>query len=92
MSRMSVKNYQFDKSELVFFGIKLTKGGIAPTDDRVKLLKELPFPQDAQTLHSFLGLAVLMSTHIPNFATIAAPFASSPIFAVIWYQGPLARF
>ena len=59
--------------ELVFFGLKLSKDGIAPTEDKVAALRDAGTPEDKKVLRSFLGLAVFLSTHIPNLATLAEP-------------------
>ena len=69
----SPENCKLGVEELEFFGIKLSKDGVAVTDDKVKALVEAGTPKNASELRSILGLAVYCSQHIPNLATIAAP-------------------
>ena len=58
--------------ELVFFGLKVSKDGVAVGDDKVKA-SEAGEPKNVGELRSLLGLAVYCSHNIPNLATIAAP-------------------
>ena len=59
--------------ELVFFGLKISKHGVAPSEDKVRALREAKIPENGDTLTAFLGLAVYLSPHIPNLSTLADP-------------------
>ena len=69
----SPENCKLGVEELVFFGLKLSKNGVAVNDDKVKALMEAGVPENASEVRSFLGLATYCGNHIPNLATIAAP-------------------
>ena len=53
--------------------MKLSKDGVAISDEKVKALKEAAPPKSASELRSFLGLSIWCSFHIPDLATIAQP-------------------
>ena len=69
----SVGNCKLGVTELIFFGLKLSKNGVAVGDDKLKALLEAGTPENAGEVRSFMGLAVYCSTHIPNLATLADP-------------------
>jgi hypothetical protein len=68
-----LNNCKLGVTQLSFFGLSLTKDGIAVHEDKIKALKEAKMPETAVDLRSFLGLAVYCSPHIPNLAILAAP-------------------
>ena len=42
--------------QVVFWGFKIDKDGVRPTEDKVKAIHEAPEPKNKQELQSFLGL------------------------------------
>lgn len=64
---------EYRAEQLVFFGLKITKDGVAPNDSSVGDLIKAPPPPTFGELASFLGLTVYLSRHIPDLATTAAP-------------------
>jgi hypothetical protein len=58
---------------VTFLGFFLTSTSKALTIDRVQILRDLPPPNDAQEILSFLGFIVFFRHWIPNFASLAHP-------------------
>lgn len=61
------------KTEVIFFGLKISKDGISPTEDRVAALREAKPPRNPKELHSFLSMAQYSTRFIRDFATITEP-------------------
>jgi hypothetical protein len=59
--------------ELTFFGLRISKDGVAIGDDKVQAMTEAGNPNNASELRSFLSLAVYCNTHIPDLATLSEP-------------------
>ena len=53
---LNSKKCQFYKSELTFYGLRLTSRGISPTEDRFEALREAPAPTNAKDLKSFFAV------------------------------------
>ncbi len=66
-------NCEIGAEEITFFGLKLSKNGVALNDDKVEALLKAATPTSVGEVHSLLGLAVYASSYIPNLATIAKP-------------------
>ena len=64
---------EFGKEELVFFGMKISKDGIAPTLDRCEALRNAKPLANAKELHSLLSSAQYSARFIRDYATITAP-------------------
>ena len=64
---------EIGKTDITFFGLRLTENGIAPTEDRCKALRELEAPSNAKELRSLLGLIQYSGRFIRNLHTIAEP-------------------
>jgi hypothetical protein len=58
---------------VTFLGFCLTPTSKALTMDRVQILRDLPLPNDAQEILSFLGFIGFFRHWIPNFASLARP-------------------
>ena len=69
----SKDNCKLGVEELTFFGLKISKKGVAIGDDKVLALKNAVKPDNASELRSFLGLAGYCSTHIPELASLSEP-------------------
>lgn len=65
---------EFAKDEIDFFGFHFSAKGVSLTEDKYRALKDAPFPKDAKTLRSVLGLAGYCErAAIPNFAKVVQP-------------------
>lgn len=81
---LNILKCEFCKAEVVFFGLRISKDGVSPTEDRCEALKNAKAPSNAKELHSFLGLAQYSSRFIPDFATIAAPLWALTKKNILW--------
>ena len=63
----------FYKDEVVFFGLRFTKDGISPTDDRCKALREATPPGNVKELRSLLGMVQFSARFIKELAHITEP-------------------
>ena len=46
---------EFYRDEVTFFGLRFSKDGVAPTQDRFKCLREAPAPVDGKDFRSFFA-------------------------------------
>ena len=70
---ISRNNCKLGVADLEFFGIRISKEGVALSQDKVAALKTAGQPAAPNELRSFLGLAVYGGSYIPNLATLADP-------------------
>ena len=59
---------QFNKSEVIFLGHKVTATGIYPDDRKVEVIKNMPFPENKKELHRFLGMINYLEKFVPNLS------------------------
>ena len=64
---------EFGQSELTFLGHLVTKHGISPLPDRVKVIQEFPIPSSQTKLREFLGIVNFYHRFLPRCATILHP-------------------
>ena len=65
----------FAQREIVYVGQKIGRGQRKPDPSKVQALLESPIPSTATELRSFLGLANYLSSFIPRYAEMIAPFS-----------------
>jgi hypothetical protein len=70
---LNPKKCEFNKPEVRFLGHLVSKEGVRPDPDKVKVMKEWPIPTDKNELYRFLGFANYFRLFIRSYATIAAP-------------------
>ena len=63
----------FGQSEVKFLGYIVSKEGIKPPVDKVKVITEYPKPKTIEELRRFLGIINFYRDHIPNAALCQAP-------------------
>lgn len=78
---------EFCKEEVIFFGMVISKDGVAPTFDRCEALRNAKAPGNAKEVHSLLCLAQYSARFIQDFATIAAPLWNLTKKDVEWRWG-----
>ena len=69
--KLSKSNIGF--TEVEFFGFKISKHVYKLTEERKKVINEIPFPRTATQMRSFLGACLFFHPFVPNYAQIAAP-------------------
>ncbi|KAK7099536.1 hypothetical protein V1264_003664 [Littorina saxatilis] len=67
---------EFNKDEIEFFGFIFSAAGLRPDPKKVQALHDMPRPQNASEVRSFLGMVQYSSRFINNFATITEPLRS----------------
>ena len=70
---LNLEKCQFYKKEGVFYGLRFSAEGVAPTEDRVKALREAKAPTNAKELHSFLCTILWSARFMKDVSTIAEP-------------------
>lgn len=64
--------FQFMKSETMYLGLKFTKQGSMPDEERISAVTELKFTQNVKELQSVLGFFNFLRD-IPCMSEISAP-------------------
>lgn len=64
---------EIGKSELTFFGLRMSEKGIAPTEDRCRALREAKPPANVKELRSLLGTVQFSSRFIKHTCMITEP-------------------
>lgn len=67
---------EFGKSELNFLGYHVSKEGLRPLDEKVKIITEFPRPQTIQELRRYLGMLNFYRRHLPRAADYHAKLNS----------------
>ena len=70
---LNLEKCEFYKQEIQYYGLRFTKDGVSPTEDRVKALKECAAPTDAKSLRSFLCTVLWSARFMKDVNTIADP-------------------
>lgn len=63
----------FLAQSIEFLGHRVSKTGISPIEDKIRAIKNAPYPQNKKELQATLGLIGFYQQFIPNKATIAEP-------------------
>jgi hypothetical protein len=67
---------EFGKSELNFLGFHISKQGLRPLEEQVKVITEFPRPQTVQELRRYLGMLNFYRKHLPRAADLHATLNS----------------
>ena len=70
---LNLDKCQLYQKEVIFYGMRFSAEGIAPTEDRVKALKETVAPTDVKILHSFLCTIIWSARFMKDVNTVAEP-------------------
>ena len=69
----NLEKCQFGVEELEFYGYRFSKGGLKPSVDKDKAVKDSRRPETKEVVRSFLGMTGYLSKFIPRYASITAP-------------------
>ena len=68
----NLKKYLFRKTEISFFGFKISSDGIKPMDDKIDAIMNFKEPTNVKEVRSFLGLVNFMSRFIDHLSSKTA--------------------
>ena len=70
---LNLDKIQISCTEVPFFGNTLSKDGLSPDMNKVKLIHEWPTPTNQKELQSFLGTVNYLSRFLPFLSDLRAP-------------------
>ena len=79
------------KTSVEFLGQQISRGGMTPTEAKLKAVRDWATPEDVKGVRSFLGFANYYRRFVQNFAAIADPLTSLTRKDVEWQWGPYQR-
>ena len=79
------------KTSVEFLGQQISKGGMTPTEAKLKAVRDWATPEDVKGVRSFLGFANYYRRFVQNFAAIVDPLTSLTRKDVEWQWGPYQR-
>ena len=71
--RLNKAKIQFKKKEVSFFGHSWNTTGISPDPKKVQSIMDMKFPEDKETMQSFLGLINFLHRYSKNLAKFCTP-------------------
>ena len=63
--RLNKDKIQFKKTEVSFFGHRWSKDGLSPDPKKIQSIINMDFPEDKETMHSFLGMVNFLNCYSP---------------------------
>ena len=82
---------EFATETVEFLGQQISKGGMTPTEAKVKAIRDWATPTNVHEVRSFLGFANYYKRFIRNYADIASPLTDLTKKGVPWQWGPYQR-
>ena len=76
------------KISMEFVAQQICRGGMTPTEAKLKAIQDLVTPKDVKGVRSFLGFMNYYRQFAQNFATIVDPLTSLMRKDVEWQSGP----
>ena len=71
--RLNKAKIQLKKKEVSFFGHSWNNTGISPDPKKIQSIMDMTFPEDKETMHSFLGMINFLNRYSPHLAQISSP-------------------
>ncbi|XP_068680361.1 uncharacterized protein [Montipora foliosa] len=71
--KLNSNKFHFMLDQVLHLGTTISAGGISPTKERVKAIRDAEAPANVSELKSFLGSANFPRKFVPDFARIASP-------------------
>ena len=71
--RLNKAKIQFKKKEVSFLGHMWNTTGLSPDPKKIRSIIDMTFPEDKETMHSFLGLINFLNRYSSRFAQICSP-------------------
>ena len=70
---VNVDKCEFKKKELDFFGFKINKYGVQPTESHIEAILKIQVPKDVKSLRSFLGATNFLAKFVARYADMTEP-------------------
>ena len=70
--RLNKDKIQFKRTEVSFFGHRWSKDGLSPDPKKIQLIINMDFPENKETMHSFLGMINFLNRYSPRLAELCA--------------------
>ena len=70
---LNKKKLQFKQKEVSFFGHRWSPNGISPDPKKIDSILRMEFPNDKDTMHSFLGPVNFLNRYTPRMAELCSP-------------------
>ena len=64
--QLNKKKCQLKQEEIKFLGLKISKHGIQPDEEKLEAITELPAPRNVEELRSLLGMINYLGRFVPN--------------------------
>ena len=71
--RLNKEKLQFKREEVSFFGHTWNSTGISPDPKKINSILRMKFPEDKETMHSFLGLVNFLNRYSPDLTQFCTP-------------------
>ena len=85
---LNEKKCEFKVQETKFLGYKISREGIAPDEEKVKAVLELPNPQNSTEVRRFLGMVNYYIKFLPKLAQLSQPLRELLKKCNSWIWGP----
>ena len=74
--KLNKDKIQFKKKEVSFFGHRWSQDGLSPDPKKIDAILKMEFPEDKETMHSFLGMVKFLNRYSPRLAELCTPLQS----------------
>ena len=81
---MKASKCEILKTSVEFLGQQICRGGMTPTEAKLKAVQDWATPQDVKGVRSFSGFTNYYGCFVKDFAAIADPLTSSTKKDVEW--------
>ena len=78
-------------TELGFLGEWIMTKGVAPMQEKLKIVREWEPPTSTKDIRSFFGFTNYYRIFVQNYASIASPVTMLTKKDVVWHWDPLQR-
>ena len=89
--KFNAKKCKIKQEEVPYVGHVLSKDGLKPDPEKIRAVKEMKPPENANELKTFLGFIQYLGKFMPNMATESAPLRELLEKNVPWHWDHLTK-
>ena len=89
--KFNAKKCKIKQEEVPYVGHVLSKDGLKPDPEKIRAVKEMKLPANANVLKTFLGFIQYLGKFMPNMATESAPLRELSEKNVPWHWDHLTK-